>query len=119
MSRERWLERAHAVYRETDGRVVGDYDPQFPKAFLEARGTNPRDDKGAADLWKWFRALHSVPTLVLRGENSELLSEKTVAEMALAKPDLFTATVKDRGHVPFLDEPEAIAAIDAFLAGLP
>jgi pimeloyl-ACP methyl ester carboxylesterase len=119
VSNARWLEFAHAVYRERDGRVVGDCDPKFAKAFLDGRGTNPRDERGAADLWKWFGALGAVPALVLRGENSELLSGKTVARMALAKLDLMTATVKDRGHVPFLDEPEAVAAIDAFLAGIP
>jgi pimeloyl-ACP methyl ester carboxylesterase len=119
VSDARWAEFAHALYREKNGRIVGDYDPKFPKAILDGRGTNPRDEKGAADLWKWFGALRSVPTLVLRGGNSELLSEKTVAEMALAKPDLMTVTVKDRGHVPFLDESEAVAGIDAFLAGVP
>jgi pimeloyl-ACP methyl ester carboxylesterase len=119
VSDARWLEFAHALYREKDGRVVGDYDPNFPKAILDGRGTNPRDEKGAADLWKWFGALKAVPALVLRGGNSELLSEQTVAEMSLAKPDLVTVTVKDRGHVPFLDEPEAVAAIDSFLARLP
>jgi pimeloyl-ACP methyl ester carboxylesterase len=119
VSDARWAEFAHALYREKDGRIVGDYDPNFPKAILDGRGTNPRDEKGAAGLWKWFDSLRSVPTLVLRGGNSELLSEKTVVEMTLAKPDLMTVTVRDRGHVPFLDEPEAVAGIDTFLAGVP
>jgi len=38
--------------------------------------------------------------------------------MKTRKPDLVTLTVKDRGHVPFLDEPEAVAAIDALLSGI-
>ena len=53
---------------------------------------------------------------MLRGENSRLLSGATVAAMQAAKPDLKAVTVKDRGHVPFLDEPESLAAIDEFLA---
>jgi len=115
----RWLEFAHALHREEAGRIVRDYDPKFPAAILEARGTNPRDAKtGAADLWRWFGALAAIPALVLRGENSELLSAETVAAMSKAKPDLTAVTVKDRGHVPFLDEPEAVAAIDAFLEGI-
>ena len=28
------------------------------------------------------------------------------------RPDLIVAEVPDRGHVPFLDEPEALAALD-------
>jgi hypothetical protein len=35
--------------------------------------------------------------------------------MKKVKPDLSVATVRGRGHVPFLDEPEAVAAIDVFL----
>lgn len=115
---DRWREFARALYREHEGRIVGNYDPKFPRAILEGSGTNPRTDAGAADLWKWFAALRDVPALVLRGENSELLSAGTVAEMKVRKPDLATVMVKDRGHVPFLDEPEAVAAIDAFLSGI-
>jgi pimeloyl-ACP methyl ester carboxylesterase len=116
VSEARWLAFAHALYREEEGRIVGDYDPKFPGAVLAGAGTNPRDAKtGAADLWKWFGALSQIPTLVLRGERSDLLSEETVAAMQAKKPDLVSATVKDRGHVPFLDEPDALAAIDGFL----
>jgi hypothetical protein len=35
--------------------------------------------------------------------------------MAREKPDLEQLTVANRGHVPLLDEPECLAAIDAFL----
>jgi pimeloyl-ACP methyl ester carboxylesterase len=115
LSDERWLAFAHALYREENGRIAGDYDPKFPAAILEGSGTNPRNEAGAADLWKWFGALTAIPTLLLRGENSELLSVETVAAMKSAKPDLLAVSVRDRGHVPFLDEPESVAAIDAFL----
>jgi pimeloyl-ACP methyl ester carboxylesterase len=115
VSDERWLAFAHALYHEENGRIAGDYDPKFPAAILEGSGTNPRNEAGAADLWKWFGALTAIPTLLLRGENSELLSADTVAAMKSAKPDLVAVSVRDRGHVPFLDEPESVAAIDAFL----
>ena len=32
------------------------------------------------------------------------------------RPDLIVAEVPDRGHVPFLDEPEALAALEALVA---
>jgi pimeloyl-ACP methyl ester carboxylesterase len=119
VSDERWRAFAHALYREEGGRIVGDYDPRFPAAILAASGTNPRDAAGAADLWKWFAALSAIPALVLRGENSQLLTAETLVAMKAAKPDLVLVTVKDRAHVPFLDEPEAVAAIDDFLEGIP
>jgi hypothetical protein len=36
--------------------------------------------------------------------------------MQQEKQDLIPLTVAGRGHVPLLDEPECLAAIDAFLA---
>jgi pimeloyl-ACP methyl ester carboxylesterase len=52
---------------------------------------------------------------VIRGALSDLLSAATVERMAREKPDLQSVTVPNRGHTPLLDEPECIAAIDAFL----
>ena len=49
------------------------------------------------------------------GANSDLLTAETQAEMARRHPGMIAATVPDRGHVPFLDEPEALAAIHQLL----
>ncbi|MEC9102873.1 MAG: alpha/beta hydrolase, partial [Pseudomonadota bacterium] len=46
---------------------------------------------------------------------SNLLSEATVQEMARRHPGLITATVPDRGHIPFLDEPQALDALRLWL----
>ena len=40
---------------------------------------------------------------------------ETLEKMQLRKPDLTTVIVRIRGHVPYLDEPEAIDAIETFL----
>ena len=50
-----------------------------------------------------------------RGANSDLLSPQTTAQMRARRPDMTFAEVPDRGHVPFLDEPEALHAIAAWL----
>jgi pimeloyl-ACP methyl ester carboxylesterase len=55
---------------------------------------------------------------VLRGAHSDLLSEATVAEMARRHPGLIMRTIPQRGHVPFLDEPESLPAIEEWLARL-
>jgi hypothetical protein len=36
--------------------------------------------------------------------------------MQARKPDLHCAMVAGRGHAPMLDEPQALAALDTFLA---
>ena len=110
----RWREFAEAIYRETDGRIVPDYDPKLGDAMREPNGSG-RAQGANVNLWPLFAALKDIPTLVLRGENSDLLSAVRVGKMREAKLDLAATTVKDRGHAPFLDEPEAVEAINAFL----
>jgi hypothetical protein len=58
---------------------------------------------------------HDLATcLVLRGEISDLLSEDIVKRMRAVKPDLKSAVIPNRGHVPLLEEPESLSAIDSF-----
>ena len=70
---------------------------------------------GAPDLWPLFDGLRDLPLAVIRGENSDLFTAATFDKMAARHPGMIGATVPDRGHVPFLDEPEALAAIHALL----
>ncbi len=62
-------------------------------------------------MWEAYSALRPVPTAVLRAEHSDLLSADTVEHMKRLHPALIAVTVADRGHVPFLDEPESLSAI--------
>jgi pimeloyl-ACP methyl ester carboxylesterase len=109
-----WERFARAIYREESGRIVPDYDLNLGSA-MGAGGSNGRPQAGTVNLWQLFAALSGMPALLLRGENSDLLSAQTAAKMKSVKPDLVIATIKGRGHVPFLDEPDAITAIDTFL----
>jgi len=67
------------------------------------------------DLWPLFDALDGLPLALVRGANSDLLSEETATEMRKRRPDMTFTNVPDRGHVPFLDEPEARAALRTLL----
>jgi pimeloyl-ACP methyl ester carboxylesterase len=113
----RWLEFAHALYREDNGQIVPDYDPKLGDSL---RKNIPKilPNGPAVPLWPLLSALAQFPVLTLRGENSDLLSAATLEKMHALKPDLASATVAGRGHAPFLDEPEAVTAIDRFLAEL-
>lgn len=107
-----WRAYAERVYRQAPDGLDLRYDPALRDSVLTA--ITP-----AADLWPLFGALAGLPVAVLHGENSDLLSAATVAEMARRHPGLIAATVKDRGHVPFLDEPESVAVLHRFVAELP
>ena len=66
-------------------------------------------------MWPLFAALAQKPLLVVRGGKSDLLSAEAAAKMQSAAPGAKFVTVPGVGHAPDLDEPEAVAAIDAFL----
>lgn len=107
-----WLAAARRHCRESGGRVVFDYDPAIADAF------NVAEAAPKVDMWPLFAALARKPLLVIRGELSELLRPETLERMREAAPDMRSVTVPEVGHAPMLDEPQAAAAIDGFLAGL-
>ena len=109
---EEWLAFARRVYREDDGRPRADYDPGLAQNFPTVEDIEAGK---VPELWSLLDMMADVPSLVLRGENSDLLSDATVAAMRQRHRRLAAVTVKDRGHVPFLDEPDSTAAIDAWL----
>jgi len=113
LSDAEWLDFARRGYVEVDGVPRLDMDPMIGEAVRAA-------PSGAApDLWPVYGALRPLPTLAVRGEISDVLSEATFDRMAREKPDLRRVTVARRGHPPLLDEPECVVAIDEFLSAVP
>ena len=102
----RWREEAERHYRETEDGLELTYDAKLRDAVLEA-GAQP-----APDLWPLFDALEGLPLACIRGANSDLLTAATLDEMRRRRPDMIVGVVPDRGHVPFLDEPEALEALN-------
>ncbi|MFS4438204.1 alpha/beta fold hydrolase [Paracoccaceae bacterium GXU_MW_L88] len=109
----RWEEEAVRQYRQGDGRVELNYDPDLRESFLAAM-----KDLDNADAWPLFDACDGLPLALIHGANSDLLSDATVAEMQERRPDMLYAKIPDRAHIPFLDEPESVALIHDFLAKL-
>ena len=96
--------------REENGEIRFDYDMAIAEPF-KTTGPMPH-----IDLWPLFAALAQVPLLVVRGERSDLLTAATASRMQQVAPAMKLATVSGVGHAPELNEPEAVAAIDEFLA---
>jgi len=106
----RWAALARRGYRENAAGIVElDADPTIGEALRSAPAA-------ALDLWPLWKALRDVPTLAIRGEHSDILSAATFARMKSENPDLAQLQVANRGHVPLLDEPECVVAIDDFLS---
>lgn len=106
---ERWRQEVTHTHVETPGGALINYDPGLREAVIAAGA------KGAPDLWPLFEAIAPLPAAVIHGANSDLLTDATVAQMAARMPGLIVAHVPDRAHIPFLDEPEALAALAQWL----
>ena len=110
LSPEDWTMFARRTFKEQNGSFEPRYDPKLA-AVLEgidmARSLPP--------LWKEFDALASVPLMVIRGANSDILSTETVEAMRARRPDIVALEVPDQGHAPLLTESEVIAQIGAFI----
>jgi pimeloyl-ACP methyl ester carboxylesterase len=89
-----------------DGRLCLHYDPAIAAPFEQA-------PTGAVDLSAvWLRV--TVPTLILRGAESDILEEEVAREMAM-RPGVELATLPGIGHAPALMDPSQIARVATFL----
>jgi pimeloyl-ACP methyl ester carboxylesterase len=104
-----WVRFAKRACRQTEQGVEFDYDMAIAEPF-QAGNTGE-----VPDGWPFYRALAGRPVLVLRGGNSDLLSDAAAERMATEIPDVEVVTVPGVGHAPDLAEPESVAAIDRLL----
>lgn len=105
----RWEEEAIRRFVQTPNGVGLPYDPDLRLSFQKALAAP------ATDAWPLFDACAGGPLALIRGANSDVLSAGAAAAMAARRPDMIYADVPDRGHTPFLDEPEALAAIHQWI----
>jgi len=105
----RWREEVDRHYITGAQGLYFNYDPALRTAVLDGpQNLNP-------DLWPFFDAMDGLPLALIRGANSNLLTAETAQKMQDRRPDMIFAEVPDRGHVPFLDEPQSLQAITAWL----
>lgn len=106
-----WMAFAHRLFRESDtGVPCLAYDPVIGEGL---KGEQP--SAVPPDLWPMWDALKPIPILAIRGAISDILSAETLAQMGALHPGMEAVEVPGVGHAPMLDEPEALAAIEAFV----
>ncbi|MEK1897063.1 MAG: alpha/beta hydrolase, partial [Rhizobium sp.] len=106
-----WQEMAAAIYRDIDGRLVADFDPA-----IAAQLQTIDFDQPLPDLWRYYTGLAATPLMVIRAEHSDLLSDKTIAEMAARQPLLQVLEAPGQGHAPLLHLEPVLSRIAQFLA---
>ena len=106
----RWLEEARILYQEHPDGLHLTYDPKLRDAVIDGF-----KNVGDVDAWPLFDALHGLPTALIHGANSELLSRETALEMKQRMPSMHLTNVPDRAHIPFLDEPQSLVTLSAWI----
>jgi pimeloyl-ACP methyl ester carboxylesterase len=107
-----WLAAAHYSFKTEHGRLLPTHDVRIAQTLEGVDIQKPQPT-----LWTQFDALAPVPLMVLRGENSDLLSAETVAAMQARHPTMKTIVVPDQGHPPILAGAELIGRMNSFVAG--
>jgi pimeloyl-ACP methyl ester carboxylesterase len=108
MSDAQWRRLAETSTRRLpDGKVTPHYDPAMVRQFF----VYPRD----YDRWDEYDML-TMPTLVLRGAESDLLLQDAAEEMTQRGPRALLAVIEGCGHAPALNVPAQIDLIREFLA---
>jgi pimeloyl-ACP methyl ester carboxylesterase len=92
--------------RTEEGEFTPAYDPRIVEPLL----TEETD----ADPWAAWESL-DLPTLVLKGERSDILADETFERMTETRPGTETR-VYDCGHAPSLNVPEQVDPIRELLA---
>jgi pimeloyl-ACP methyl ester carboxylesterase len=80
--------------------------------FKPLAAASPSDKN--LELWPYWDKI-KIPTLVIRGEHSDILSQKTVDKMWEINPNTQTVQVNKAGHAPYLYSEEHFSFLDKFL----
>jgi len=96
------------VRTNEDGSWRPHYDMRIGEAF---RATMPEKD---LELWHLYDAVRC-PTLLVRGEHSDVVSRQSAAEMTRRGPKAKVVEIRGVGHAPTLLQPDQIAVVRDFL----
>lgn len=103
-----WEVLARHYWVESGGRWQAHYDPRIAEPFAAAGRAGP------VSLWPLYEAIR-IPTLLLRGADSDLLDPATALEMTRRGPRARLVEFAGVGHAPSLIPTEQITTVENFL----
>lgn len=118
---EQWSALNRPMLREKDGRWHLHYDPAIAQPIHALVAMPPEQSRqavaqGEAALWDLYDALR-LPTLLLRGGQSDLLDADVAKAMAQRGPHARLVEFPGVGHAPTLVAADQVAAVRDFLLG--
>lgn len=112
-----WLALSRAMVRaDADGGWVLHYDPAIALPFRAVTEETAR--AGEALLWQLYDRIQS-RVLLLRGAQSDLLSQETAQAMGRRGPQAQLVEFANVGHAPTLVAEDQVAVVEQFLLGVP
>ena len=112
-TREQWLGLTRPqLTQDAEGFYVPRSDPAIAVPFKAV--TPESAAQGEALLWAAWDSLR-IPTLLLRGADSDLLSHATALEMTQRGPRARLVEFEGVGHAPMLVQPDQVQAVREFL----
>ncbi|WP_233862941.1 alpha/beta fold hydrolase [Paraburkholderia adhaesiva] len=109
---DEWREINTPLLREVDGEWRFRYDPRIGEPFKAV--TPEQSELGEQFLWRSLAAFRG-PVLVVRGEQSDLLSRETVSKMVKAGHDVSSVEIPGVGHAPAFLSDDQISLARRFL----
>ncbi len=110
-SEERWQNLFnHSIDENPDGSAKLAYDPAIAKNLSQPE--KPIED---VNLWPLWEAVKAVPTLLIRGKESDLFTNETALQMQNSHPNCKLLEIDGVGHAPALMDDLQIGAIRGFL----
>jgi len=114
LSDEQWRHlTVHVTRVAADGKIEFVYDPGIAQPFREAVAAGGGKD---IEMWPVYDGI-ACPTLLLRGEDSDLLTRDTAVQMSQRGPRAKLIEVPDVGHAPMLMDEAQVAPVREFLLG--
>lgn len=99
----------HSLVAQTDGTVRMAYDPAIIASFPQTQ------EIVDVNLWGTWEAVAKIPTLLLRGADSDILPADVASQMQALHPRLTRHDIVNTGHAPMLMEYDQIKLVENWL----
>ena len=96
-TKDDWLKEANRLYKLDKGKLSLQFDK---KLLTSLRSINL--DQRLPDMWPEFAALTKIPTIAIRAEHTDVLSEETFEAMKMLHPKMTSLIAKGQSHAPIL-----------------
>ncbi|MDP2823994.1 MAG: alpha/beta hydrolase [Sulfuritalea sp.] len=103
----------HVTRTASDGKIEFAYDPGIAQPFREMQAASDGKD---VEMWPLYDGI-ACPTLLLRGESSDLLTHDAALQMSQRGPRARLVEVPGVGHAPMLMDTAQVAPVREFLLG--